>query len=99
MKGIYKYYQDFGRMGYLSGVFVATADEIEDIIGKEIYFGEVLGKHSEVASTMKEEYFTLVTTNEEFVKMFEDYDLSTGTNPFDDYNEEDYDDEDEDDED
>jgi hypothetical protein len=36
-------------MGALSGIFVAEEEAVEALIasGKEVYFGEVLGKHSE----------------------------------------------------
>lgn len=98
MKGIYKFYADFGRMGDLSAVFVATAEDVEDIIGKEVYFGEVLGKHSEVYTTMEEDHFTLVTNDEKFIEMFEECGLENGYNPFDYYDSEGEDDEDEDDE-
>jgi hypothetical protein len=95
MKGIYKFDADFGRMGDLSGVFVATDAEIEEIIGNEIYFGEVLGKHSEVFLTVEEDNFTLITNDEKFIEMFEQYGLENGHNPFDHFEGEE-DDEDED---
>lgn len=85
MKGIYKFDADFGRMGDLSGVFVATAQDIEDIIGKEVYFGEVLGKHSDVSLTVEDDNFTLVTNDEKFIEMFEQYGLENGYSPFDYY--------------
>lgn len=43
-----------GRSGDLDGLFVATELEVAEVIGKCAYFGEVLGKHSEVAGTLKE---------------------------------------------
>lgn len=96
MKGIYKFYAYFGRMGSLSSVFVATAEDIENLIGEEVHFGEVLGKHSEMSLIIKKEHFTLATNDEKFIVMFEELKLENGHNPFDYY---DYDDEDEDDED
>lgn len=97
MEGIYKFDADFGRSGELTGIFVSTEQEITDIIGKEVYFGEALGKHSEVSMTVEEDNFTLVTTDANFIKLFLQYDLSNGHNPFDyideDYIDEDYDDE------
>lgn len=95
MKGIYKFDADFGRMGDLSAVFVATAQDIENIIGKEVYFGEVLGKHSEVYMTVENDNFSLVTNDEKFIELFEEYGLENGHNPFDYYESEDEDDEDE----
>ncbi len=99
MKKIYKFAADFGRMGDLEGVFVSTDEELEELYGQEIYFGEVLGKHSEVVLTLEAEHITEVTDDEKFIELFEKYGLENGFNPFDYHTEEDaYDDEDEDDE-
>lgn len=54
-KYLWKFYWDCGRMGEVSGLFVATEDEINKSIGKEVYFGEILGKHSEVCGTLDRE--------------------------------------------
>lgn len=91
MKAIYKFYADCGRMGDLEGVFVCEQNEIENLYGEEVNFGEVLGKHSEVSLTMSDKYFTEVTTDEKFIELFETYNLETGFNPLDyvdDYDEE-----------
>jgi hypothetical protein len=96
MKGIYKFFADFGRMGDLSGVFVAKAEDVENIIGQEVYFGEVLGKHSEVVMTIEDDNFTLVTNDEKFIEMFEDCGLENGHNPFDFIDSDDYDEDEED---
>ncbi|WP_144509866.1 hypothetical protein [Bacillus sp. FJAT-22090] len=52
MKFLYKFYWDCGRSGDLKGLFVATEEEVAKAIGSEAYFGEVLGKHSEVYGTI-----------------------------------------------
>jgi len=39
---------DCGRMGELESLFVANESDIESAIGKTVYFGEVLGKYSEI---------------------------------------------------
>lgn len=96
MKAIYKFHADCGRMGDLEGVFVRRKEDIKSVIGQTIYFGEVLGKHSDVYFPMEESHFTEVTTDENFIKLFEDYNLSTGINPFD--YDEDFDDEEDEDE-
>jgi len=54
LKYLYKFYWNCGRSGNLEGLFVATEKEVADAIGKEAYFGEVLGKHSEVYGTINE---------------------------------------------
>ena len=48
MKYLYKFYWDCGRMGELEGLFIAEDDVLKNSIGKNVYFGEVLGKHSEI---------------------------------------------------
>lgn len=81
MKAIYKFYWDCGRNGDVTGVFVSEKEQIEAAIGKKVYFGEILGKHSEVYGTLDRDDIKEITNNQEFVKMFEEYELSTGYNP------------------
>ena len=83
MKGVYKLYKDCGRMGSISGTFIATAAEVELLMGREVNFGEVLGKHSEVYFTMTPDNITLVTTDEKAVSVIEEHDLTSGFSPFD----------------
>ncbi len=85
MKAIYKLHYDCGRMGTLFGVFVADTEAMKALIEArtEIYFGEVLGKHSEICGPLDDCDFTLVTTDPIAVQMFETYDLESGFNPFD----------------
>lgn len=85
MKGLYKMSIDCGRQGYLDGIFISDTDAMDDLIssGKEVYFGEVLGKHSEVYGAIEKEDITLVTTETKVIEIFEEYDLSSGFNPFD----------------
>lgn len=49
-----KFHWSFRRSGEVSGVFICTKQQIADAIGKEVYFGEILGKHSEVYGTLDE---------------------------------------------
>lgn len=97
MKGVYKMHIDCGRQGELEGVFIADSSDMKSIMGRDIHFGEVLGKHSEVSIIMTEGYFKLASTNPEVIKVIEENDLETGFNPFEYIYDED--DEDEDDED
>lgn len=60
---LYQFYWDFGRAGSVQGVFKATAAEVENAIGKYIYLGDVLGKHSDVSGTLKEEDFEILETD------------------------------------
>lgn len=46
---LWKFSEDYGRCGNAEGLFIATEEEIDKFIDrKNISFGEVLGKHSEV---------------------------------------------------
>jgi hypothetical protein len=81
MKGIYRFVWDCGRMGYMSGIFIAESRSIETLIGKDVDFGEALGKHSEIEGTIEEGDVLLVTDDVEAVSMFEKYKLTTGYNP------------------
>jgi hypothetical protein len=81
MKGVYKFHWGCGRAGDLEGVFVADDKEVQEVIGEEVYFGEVLGKHSEIYGTLDEEDITLISTDEKVVKLVEEYKLSMGFNP------------------
>ena len=49
MKKLYKFLVDCFRSGVVESVFIANEEDVAAIIGKEdIYFGEILGKHSEI---------------------------------------------------
>lgn len=53
MRKLWKFSWDCGRGGNVESVFVADGDEVRNAIGKEVYFGEILGKHSEVYGTLE----------------------------------------------
>ncbi len=60
MKYLWRFEWDCGRDGDIKGLFVATEKEIEDAIDKDVYFGEVLGKHSEVYGFLGEDDVTKI---------------------------------------
>ena len=60
---LWKYYVDCGRQGVIEGVFKATKEEVDAAIGQEVYFGEILGKHSEVGGTLEATDIKLITDN------------------------------------
>lgn len=64
---LYQFYVDCGRMGSLDGLFIATQEEVDKAIGKHVYFGEVLGKHSEVEGELYAHEITLVSSDQEKV--------------------------------
>jgi hypothetical protein len=82
-KVLWNFYWDCGRQGSIDGRFLATEEEVKAAIGQELYFGEVLGKHSEICGTLEEKDVTLVTDNPEFLFQANDLgiDLETGFNP------------------
>lgn len=95
MKAVYKLHFDCGRMGELTGLFIAEKESVDKLIesGEEIYFGEVLGKHSEVCGPIEENDVTLISTEENVIKIIEEHGLENGFNPFDYIREEDNEDE------
>lgn len=83
-KGIYKLNFDCGRSGELTGIFVSTDKKVEKLIesGIQVYFGEVLGKHSDVCGPIEKNDIKLHTDDAEAVEAFEKYDFESGYNPF-----------------
>lgn len=67
MRKLYAFYWDCHRMGSLDGLFVATDEDIQRILGKKIYFGEVLGKHSEIYGTIEEGDLTVKGDDQDFI--------------------------------
>jgi len=88
MKKIYEFFWDCGRMGILEGLFIADSEDVKQIIGQEVYFGEVLGKHSGIFDTVTEDDLTVKTEDQDFIEKFiEIFGEGTisGYNPFDYY--------------
>lgn len=84
MKRLYKFYWNCGRMGELEGLFIATEAGVKSIQGHEVYFGEVLGKHSEIYGTIDEGDITEVSSHPEVIKVLkaEIGETVSGYNPF-----------------
>lgn len=93
MKALYKLHYDCRRQGTLRGVFIEEKEKVDKLIAsrEEIYFGEVLGKHSEICGPLDEEDITLITDKPEDIELIQKLDLETGFNPVQQYieNEED----------
>lgn len=81
MKKLYKFYKYFGRMGSIESVFVANDADVARFIGKEVYFGEILGKHSEVYFDLEESQFEVLSEDERVICVIEEYVGSVGHNP------------------
>ncbi len=84
---LYSFYWDCGRMGDVQGLFISTQEQVDKLLGKEIYFGEILGKHSEVYGTVDEGDITLVSSDQDKVNWLLELLGCTvsGYNPFDYY--------------
>ena len=83
MLKLYKFELDYGRMGDLSGIFVADDKDIVESRGKCVNFGEALGKHSEVyiEDFSPETCLTELTSDIEFINKFLDFECEVGYNP------------------
>lgn len=71
-------------MGDLEGIFVAEKADVQNLIESKIqvYFGEVLGKHSEIYGAIDAGDLTMTNDNPEAVALFETSDLASGFDPF-----------------
>ena len=85
MDAIYKMDCDCGREGTLTGIFIADDKDVFNLIEskKEVYFGEVLGKHSEIVGALAADELIKVTDDVVAIELFKRYNLSSGYNPFD----------------
>jgi len=85
MKKLYSMYFDCGRMGSLEGLFVAEEVQLDNIIGCELYFGECLGKHSDISGELEKGDITIVSEDQDKINWLVDVVGSTtisGYNPF-----------------
>lgn len=80
-KALWRFYWDVRRHGSVRGLFVATDDEVQKALGEYVYFGEILGKHSEVSGTLEEADLTRLTDDADFIAKFEEYGCASGYNP------------------
>lgn len=88
-KYLWQFELDYGRMGTLNGIFSATQQEIDNLEGKHIYFGEVLGKHSGVwIDNFNESYLTRLTDDQTFINTYDSLIGASGYNPLDYYEDE-----------
>lgn len=85
MKGLYKFHWDCGRSGDVEGVFIADSADVSYMIDNnvDVYFGEILGKHSEVYGKIEPEEITFITSDENVINIVEQYGLESGYNPLD----------------
>lgn len=83
-KFLYEFYWDCGRSGSIEGLFIEEEKNIKKIVGKDVYFGEVLGKFSEVYGTIEEGEITKVDIPTDVVELLENKigETLSGFNPF-----------------
>ncbi len=73
MKHLYHFEWDCGRNGTVEGTFVAEESSVVAAMGKRVYFGEILGKHSEVLGDLGSGDIKILTSDPVFVEGFERY--------------------------
>ena len=83
-EAVYKMSIAFGRMGDIDGVFVAKKSHVKILIDSEmeVYFGEVLGKHSEIFGKIEKKAIKMVSDSEDVVNVIKKHELESGYNPF-----------------
>lgn len=67
---LYHFLWDQGRHGKLEGWFLARRLDVEDAIGEDMYFGDVLGKHSDVRGELKREHVTVLSQDPNDIEAF-----------------------------
>lgn len=67
-KKLYELYVDCGRMGAVEGLFIATQDEVDNAIGSEVWFGEVLGKHSDIGGELEPHEVSVIDIDSDAVE-------------------------------
>ncbi len=82
MKKLYKFNWG-GYYGKLTGVFVAESSDVDDAIGSDVYFGDALGKHSDVMFELTSNMIIECSNDPKFIKKFEDLVGESGYNPLD----------------
>lgn len=84
---IYKFEYDCGRMGDLEGLFIADESDVQQLTGKIISFGEVLGKHSDIEVKIDDSVLEEITDDVDFIENVKKYfgitHTISGYNPFD----------------
>ena len=82
--GVYKLDFDCDRSGSLGGVFVAQKNHVDILVQNkiEVYFGDVLGKHSQVVGSIDEDEIVLLSDDPTVVSFVLSHELYHGFNPF-----------------
>lgn len=84
MRKLYSFHWYVRRMGDVKGLFIADESDVAAAIGKRVYFGEILGKHSEIYGTLSEEDLTVKSDDADFIDKLREVigsDTISGYNP------------------
>lgn len=68
MLKLYSFCWDVRRSGSVEGLFVEDSEVVQKYIGSNVYFGEILGKHSEVYGTLDECDLTVVSEDQDKIE-------------------------------
>lgn len=71
MKTLYRFELDCGRMGCLESLFISTPEDIKRLMGKNLEFGEILGKHSDIGETLTDEHISIISEDQDFIQKLE----------------------------
>jgi hypothetical protein len=66
---LYKFFEDCGRTGCLEGLFLEEAETVEKYIGRVAYFGEVLGKHSDICVEVTNDNIELISDDQKLINI------------------------------
>lgn len=65
-----KFSEDFGRHGELEGLFVCDQEDYDFALGKTVYLGDCLGKHSNVEVELTKENLVIQDVDQAFIEQF-----------------------------
>lgn len=66
-KLLVEFHWDCGRQGDVNSLFVTTQDELDKTYGKQVCFGEILGKYSDVYGPLKSKNITIKSDDQTFI--------------------------------
>ena len=84
MRKLFKFELDYGRMGFVDGLFIAEETDVQNAMGKEVYFGEILGKYSEVYCELDSSNVRAISDDQEkieWIRSLVGFDTISGYNP------------------
>lgn len=80
---LYQYYKDYGRMGAIEGLLILTDEQVEKYKNAELWWDELLGKHSEGYFDFSDKTLTVIDIPEDVVNILYDKLGSVLSGPFD----------------